>query len=225
MKKYALILAGGSGKRIQRTTAKAFLTINNLLLFEYSLLQFISTKEIDAIILVVPEEYLSVSKKLIHKKKYSKVTKVLVGGASRFESSFIGLSSIEETDAQVLIHDAARPFINNTTINNCIKALDKYDAVNILSPINDSIVEIKGQHIIGVADRTKFRQVQTPQGFTLTAIKKAQNLAIRDKLENITDDFNLVLKYKTGTSTWIEGSRNNIKITYPDDIILAKKTL
>jgi 2-C-methyl-D-erythritol 4-phosphate cytidylyltransferase len=224
-KTYAIILAAGSGSRTKEFTPKAFLKINELFIIEYSILQLSNNYMIDHVILVVPKAYQAFTEELVQIKKYEKVINVLSGGANRFKSSGIGLAVISEPNDRVLIHDAARPFITKDIIDNCLNALNNSDAVNILTPISDTLVELKGNEIIGKVDREKLRRSQTPQGFLVSAIKKAHELAEENKFEDITDDFNLVLKFGTGSTSWVDGSRYNIKITYAEDLIYAQRFL
>ncbi|NOR87396.1 MAG: NTP transferase domain-containing protein [Bacteroidales bacterium] len=219
---YALILAGGSGSRLQNPIPKVFLKINKLYILEYSLIGFSNAANIDHIILVVPQDYLQQTQDLVQTKNYTKVVWICQGGNSRFESSMIAVNAIKESEANVLIHDAARPFISETIINKCISALKNDDAVNVLTPLSDSLVQLNPPNTITTIDRSQYRQVQTPQGFRLSSIKKAQQLALKQHQQEITDDFSLVLQYKTGSTTWIEGNRLNFKITMEEDLELAR---
>ena len=220
-KNYALILAAGSGNRIGQSTPKCFLKLNDFYILELCILQFLNNANIDHVILVIPKKYKSLISNLVIEKNYSKVQDIIIGGEDRFESSRLGLSSIKEPDSKVLIHDAARPFVSENIINNCLSSLIKFNAVNVLSPIADSVVQLKNGEIISLVNRDQYRQAQTPQGFLVSAIKAAHKMALKENLQNITDDYNLVMKYKTGSTAWIEGSRLNFKITYPDDLELA----
>ncbi|NPD45701.1 MULTISPECIES: 2-C-methyl-D-erythritol 4-phosphate cytidylyltransferase [unclassified Lentimicrobium] len=225
MKNYALILAGGSGNRMQEETPKAFLEINQKYLIEYSILKFSEHPQIDKIILVVPKDYLKITEELVKNKKYQKVSAVKQGGTSRFESSRIAVNTVEEDQSKVLIHDAARPFITHKIISQCLESLEQFDALNLLSPISDTLIQLQDNQIIGNVDRALYRQAQTPQSFQLNTIKKTHEAALSDDIETITDDFNLVLKYQTGTCSWVEGNRMNFKITYPEDLELARLLL
>jgi len=220
-KNYAIILAAGSGSRMGDFKPKAFLKLKELYILEYSIIQFSKTDAIDHIILVIPKEYKNFTEDLILEKKYVKVSQVLVGGQNRFESSRKGLTSIKAPNSRVLIHDAARPLISQDIIEKCLLSLNSFEAVNVLSPVTDSLVQLYEGKIISSVNREEYRQVQTPQGFLISTINEAHKLALKENLENITDDYHLVLKYKTGTSTWIEGSRLNFKITFPKDLELA----
>lgn len=223
-KNTAIILAGGSGNRMNLEVPKAFVEVHQKYLIEYSIIQFEKNDQINDIILVVPLEYLKISEELF-KAKYSKVNKVLQGGKSRYESSCIGVNAVDEPDAKVLIHDAARPFIIPDMINESLKALETYDAINILAPITDTLVQLKDQQFSHLLDRMQIRNSQTPQSFRLSSIKKAQEMAQELPVEQITDDFGLVHRFKTGSTSWIEGSQMNFKITYPEDLKFASLIL
>lgn len=223
-KNIAIILAGGSGNRMNLEIPKAFVEIHQRYLIEYSIIQFEKNEQLDEIILVVPQEYIKISEESI-KTKYPKVKKVLPGGNSRYESSCIGVNAVDEPEAKLLIHDAARPFLSQNMIEKSIKALDQFDAVNILAPVTDTLVQLKDQKFSHLLDRSQIKKVQTPQSFKLSSIKKAQKRAQELPAEQITDDFGLVHRYKTGNTSWIEGSQMNFKITYPEDMKLAEKLL
>jgi len=225
MKTYALILAGGSGQRMKEEIPKAFINLNGKKLIEYSIGKFSKHPGIHHIILVVPENYLSLSNSLIKTNNYSKVQLVIKGGKSRFQSSVNGINAINEEEANVLIHDAARPFLSAEIISNCIHQLNDFDALNLLSPVSDTIVKIDQEHVIGILNRESIRLAQTPQSFKLSTIKKAHQQALKEISDDITDDFNLVLKYKTGSSSWVEGNRMNFKITYPEDLEIAERLI
>ena len=223
LKNYALILAAGSGKRVKEDIPKAFLKLNHLYILEYSILAFSSVKDIHHIILIVPEAFIGITKQFILDKKYTKVIKVLGGGKSRFESSKLGITAISDLNAKVLIHDAARPFVSERIITDCLLKLQSKEAVNVLTPLTDTVVRMNGLEISKTVDREAYRQSQTPQGFYLHCIKEAHKLAEENTRKEITDDFGLVLKYKTGSHSWINGDSMNFKITYSDDLEFAKK--
>lgn len=225
MKNYALILAGGSGQRMKEETPKAFIILHGKQLIEYSIEEFSKHPDIHHIILVVPEDYISSSNTLIKDGKYSKLQIIIKGGATRFESCKNGIEAIRESEAKVLIHDAARPFLNAEIISNSIHKLEDFDALNLLSPVSDTIVKVDDDKIIGNLNREQIRLAQTPQSFKLSCIKKTHQQALKDDLKDITDDFNLVLKYQTGSCSWVEGNRMNFKITYPEDLRMAEKLM
>lgn len=223
-KNIAIVLAGGSGNRMNQEAPKAFIKVHQKFLIEYSIIQFQKNELIHEIFLVVPIDFQKISEESI-KANYSKISKVLPGGSSRYKSSCIGVNAVGQAEAKILIHDAARPFLTQRMIQESIHALDQFDAVNVLAPVSDTLVQLKEQNYSHSIDRSTIRKAQTPQSFKYSSIKKAQELANDSLAEEITDDFALVVKYQTGSHNWIEGSQLNFKITYPEDLEFAKKLL
>ena len=221
MKNYAIILASGSGSRYGENIPKQFVQINGKTIFEYTLKTFNNAHCIDEIIAVVTPGYTEFAKEIISKNGFSKVKKILNGGETRKDSSAIGVSAIDAEDANVLIHDCARPFVSTEIIKNCVDALDKYFAVGVAIPSTDTIFEVIDGIIKNIPERKKLMQAQTPQGFKLSVIKKAHELSKNDKI--FTDDCGLVQKYGLCDVFIVEGSAQNIKITYPEDAIFAQK--
>ncbi|MCD7780622.1 MAG: 2-C-methyl-D-erythritol 4-phosphate cytidylyltransferase [Candidatus Gastranaerophilales bacterium] len=226
MKNYAVILASGRGSRSGLDIPKQFYKISGKTLLEYSVEAFESNKNIDSIIIVTNPDFMDLTKKIIRENNYKKIIKILSGGSKRQESSFIGISAIEEENANVLIHDAVRPFISQEIINNCITALKTYKAVNVAIETSDTIVETDENNIIkNVPDRKFLRRCQTPQCFDLKTIKKAHLLAKNDIDFSATDDCSIVLRYNLSEVYVIKGDDFNIKITYPLDLEIAEKIL
>ncbi len=220
MKTYAIILAGGSGQRLQAEVPKAFVKIHAKTIMEHSILPFQKCDAVDGIVLVVPQNYVEECKQW--QKEYPKIEVVVAGGATRYHSSMQGLAQVPHVRDKVLVHDAARPFVDEASIRACIAALDRYDAVNLLSPVSNSMVSMKNGKIVQAVDRNAFRQVLTPQAFIKGCLDKAHLQAKNLPIDSITDDFNLVLHFNTGSVTWVEGNTNNIKITYPHDLKIAE---
>ena len=223
MKNYAIILASGSGKRFQGDSPKQFSKINGKTILEYSIEAFENNKYIDGIVLVILPEYKDYAAELVKNNKYNKVLKIVNGGAERKDSSYIGVNSVEESNSNVLIHDCARPFVSQDIISKCVKALDKYEAVAVAVPSSDTIISVYNGIISAIPDRKSLMRIQTPQCFRLDLIKKAHELSKNDS--NFTDDCGLIFRHKLSNIHIIEGSENNIKITYPHDILCAKTFL
>lgn len=218
-KTYAIILAGGSGKRLQSSVPKAFVMVHNKSIIEHSIMPFQLSSAIHHIILVVPADYVDSCMAWI--PKYSKICKVVAGGCTRYHSSQNGLVQVPNMQDKVLIHDAARPFVDADSIAKCVDALDKYEAVNLLSPVSNSMVSMQNNRIQHAVDREAFRQVLTPQAFIKKCLHQAHQKASALPQNSITDDFDLVLHFATGSTTWVEGKSHNIKITYPHDLKIA----
>lgn len=223
MKNYAVILSSGSGERAKLNIPKQFALITGKTILEHTLDVFDSHIEIDEIILVTNSRFFDKVNGILANNKYKKITKIIEGGATRQLSSYIGINAIGDVDANVLIHDAARPFINSKIISDCIEALKKYKAVNVAVESSDTIIEIDDNNLIkNVPDRKYLRRCQTPQCFSLKTIKTAHELAKQDNINNFTDDCSLILKYNLSEIYVVPGSIDNIKITYPIDIEIAE---
>lgn len=221
IKNYGIILASGSGSRYGSDIPKQFIKIAGKTILEHTVEIFETSPEIDEISLVITPEYRHVAENILLKNKYKKVTKLLNGGETRKDSSFIGINSIEENEANVLIHDCARPFLTNKIIADCVEALKKYDAIDVAIPATDTVIEVEDGIISKIPERSKLMRGQTPQCFKLSLIKKAHELSKNDK--NFTDDCGLIVKYNLADVYVVEGDVENIKVTYPSDIFMADR--
>ena len=218
---YGIILASGTGSRYGSDLPKQFAKIAGRTVFEHTVDVFENSPFIDLLIVVVTPGYRSFAEELIRRNNYRKIIKLLDGGATRKESSGIGVSAVEEAEAKVIIHDCARPFLPPEIIGECVNALDKYDAVNVAIPSVDTIIKVDGDFIDSIPERKFLRRVQTPQCFKLSTIKKAHELSGDD--DNFTDDCGMIVKYGLGKVYIVNGSAENIKITYPEDVHIADK--
>ena len=221
LKNYAVILASGIGSRYRTILPKQFEKIAGKTVFEHTIEVFENSDKIDSIILVVTPEYKGLAKNILLKNNYKKIEKLLMGGSTRKESSYIGVHSIEEDEANVFIHDCVRPFLTQKIINKCVDALNDYDAVDVAIPSTDTIIEVENNIITNVPDRSRLMRGQTPQCFKLSIIKKAHDLSKGNS--NFTDDCGLIIKYGLGKVYVVEGDIGNIKITYPSDIYMADR--
>ena len=134
LKNYAIILASGTGSRFGGEIPKQFLKINNKTILEISIEAFENNSQIDEIIIVITPEYRNLAEEILKKNYYKKVSKLLNGGKTRKDSSSVGVDSISEKEANVLIHDCARPFVSQRIINECVESLKKYQAINVAIP-------------------------------------------------------------------------------------------
>lgn len=221
MKNYGIILASGTGNRYGNDIPKQFVKIAGKTVFEHTITIFEKSKEIDEIIVVITPEYRHFGEELIIKNNFTKITKLLNGGETRKESSSIGINSIEDAEANVIIHDCARPFLSERIIKDCIRALENYSAVDVAIPSADTIIKVKDSIIDSIPERKYLKRGQTPQCFKLSTIKKAHELSKNDT--NFTDDCGLIVKYGLGDVYVVEGDGENIKITYPEDIYMADR--
>jgi len=225
-KVYSVILASGSGKRFDQNKPKQFAKIAGKTVLEHTLDVFENSSLIHEIILVINPHYRDLAEAVLADSHYKKIKKVLNGGQTRRESSFIGVGSIGEDSAKVLIHDAVRPFVPERVIKDCVDALDKYSAAGVAIKSADTIIRVNDRNIIeAIPERKYMMRIQTPQAFRAGVIKKAHELAAQDESTEFTDDCGLVVKYNLAEVYVVEGEEANIKITYPQDICLAENLL
>lgn len=221
LKNYGIILASGTGSRYSSDIPKQFIKIAGKTVLEHTVEIFEKSANIDEIILVITPDYRHIAENILLKNNYKKISKLLNGGATRKDSSYIAISSIDDEEANVLIHDCARPFVTETILSECINALEKYSAVDVAIPSADTIIKVKNNVIDSIPNRAELQRGQTPQCFKLSLIKKAHELSKGDN--NFTDDCGLIVKYNLAEVYVVKGSGENIKITYPEDIFMADR--
>lgn len=222
MNNYAIILASGKGERFGFELPKQFVKIAGRTILEHTIDIFENSELINGVIIVIPIEYREYVLELISKNCYKKLIKVLNGGSTRKESTWVAINSITDKEANVLIHDCVRPFLSERIIKNCIEALEKYDAIDVAIPTADTIIKINTNGLIDEIPERKFLyRGQTPQCFKLSLIKKAHEISKNDN--NFTDDCGIVLKYGLSDVYVVDGDIDNIKITYKSDIYLADR--
>lgn len=214
VKKYAIIVAGGSGSRMKSDIPKQFIEVGGLPILMHTLKRF---KEADVdieIILVLPETQFEFWETLC--SKYTTVAHKLVkGGKTRFQSGLNGLQAIEN-EGLVAIHDGVRPFVSVDIINESFK-IAAVNGTAIVSVASKDSVRVNGQAV----DRSTVRLIQTPQTFQIPLIKKAFET---EELSTFTDDAS-VAEHAGFEINLIEGNYENIKITTPEDLIWAEVIL
>ncbi|MGN1124648.1 MAG: 2-C-methyl-D-erythritol 4-phosphate cytidylyltransferase [Candidatus Gastranaerophilaceae bacterium] len=225
MKNIAIILASGTGERFGEKIPKQFFKFKGKTLLEHSIDAFEQNNNIDEIFVVTNPKFRDLAEKILEKNKYKKVTKLLNGGKTRVESSYIGTSEAPE-NSNVLIHDAVRAFVTQKIINNNTEALKNYDAVGTAIDTIDTIIQVDEKNIINAIPQRKFlKRVQTPQSFRANLIKKAHELALKDENASFTDDCGLILRYKLAPIHIVEGDEINLKITHKNDLNMIEKML
>ena len=219
----AIVLAGGRGKRMNYHKSKQFIEIKGKPVLVYTLEKFIYNKSIDEVILVLPEDEVDYCKKEVLQRYSLKVDRIVIGGKERQDSVFNALEAMEKADI-VLIHDGARPFINEKIIEEGIKYANIYGAAAPGVTPKDTI-KIKNEDNISVdtPDRNTFVAVQTPQCFKYDEIYQCHR-KIKEENAIVTDDTSVVERY--GHKVYLyEGDYTNIKITTPEDLILAERLI
>ncbi len=223
MKTIAIIPAGGAGKRLKAQKAKQYLLLDRLPVLVHTLKAFEQAEIIDEIILILPrDDVASAQKQLINQYGLTKLTAVVGGGKERQDSVRNGLAAITGArDIIVVIHDAVRPFVTQKLIHQVVAAAKSFGAVSAGVKAKDTIKEIKKDDFVSATiPRQNLWLTQTPQAFKFDLLKKAYTAAYRDKYYG-TDDASLAERIGAKVKL-IEGSYENIKITTPEDLVLAK---
>ncbi len=223
MRTIAIIAAAGDGKRFCNSKSKMLASIMGKTLLSHTLDKFESIDKIDEIILLIrPQDRKEIEKKIIEKNNYSKIKSIVFGGVTRQESVYNGLMAIEDSDAIVLIHDGARPFIDIKIIDELLKGLDDFDGIIPAIPIVDTVKKLFPDKMMveKTVDRNEFWKAQTPQVFRIDKIKNYYKKAMKENIQ-FTDD-SALLEYYGGRIAVIRGSENNIKITNKVDLLLAR---
>lgn len=221
---YAIIVAGGKGARMQASVNKQFLKLKDKPILYYTLKAFSSSRFIDGIILVSAKNEIEyTSKEIIDKYGINKIVKIVSGGKTRQESVYNGLCAAKGSEI-VLIHDGARPFVDERIISEGIEYAKKYGACACGVSLRDTI-KIKNDSCFseGTPNRDKLFCVQTPQCFKYNLITECHR-KVMDEGISVTDDTTVVERYNNQVYLY-EGSYNNIKITFPEDLILAEAIL
>lgn len=225
----ALVLAAGSGSRMNCEVPKQFLEVNNKPLLVYTLEAFNQNEKIDYILLVTNEAYISKTNDLVKQYGLNKVKFITKGGSTRQESVYNGLVLLKDNNVRltdtILIHDCARVLISQDIIDNNILACDEHDAAVTVIPSQDTILRsIDKKTIDEVQKRDEQFIVQTPQTFKYGIIKYAHDLAIKENFNETTDDAKLVLKYGHDVHL-VMGNKLNFKVTTIDDLNMLKALL
>ncbi len=218
MKKYALIVAGGKGLRMGADLPKQFIELSGLPVLMHTLKAFRQVDDIH-ITLVLPEDHMEYWSSLCKSHQFSIPHQLAVGGDSRFQSVKNGLASIPE-DALVAIHDGVRPLVSTQVINEAfLIAEEKGNAIAVV-PLKDSLRKQELEKNFAV-NRANYFLVQTPQAFQSKIIQDAYTAALDD---NFTDDAS-VLEAQNIEINLIAGDYRNIKITTPEDLLIAEAFL
>lgn len=217
----AIVLAAGSGKRMNSKVHKQYLIIQDRPVLYYSLKAF-EDSAVDEIVLVVGKgEEKFCRKEIVDKYGISKVKAIVEGGKERYHSVFEGLKQTSDAD-YVLIHDGARPFVNQDIIRRCMQEVQKYQACVVGMPVKDTIkIADEEGYAKQTPDRKNVWMIQTPQTFSYALIYEAYEEMLKTEDIAITDDAMVLERIKGKKSKLIEGSYRNIKITTPEDLLIA----
>ncbi|HEY3278022.1 MAG TPA: 2-C-methyl-D-erythritol 4-phosphate cytidylyltransferase [Syntrophorhabdaceae bacterium] len=225
MRTLGIILAGGTGKRMGASTNKQFLLLDNKPLIVHTMQVFEECRSIDGFYLVVNQKDLAViQEEILETYKFSKLLKTVIGGRLRQDSVKNGLEAVDTPCDIVVIHDGARPFVSPAFIDKSIYLMEMFDAIIPALPVKETIKVIsKEGFVVKTLERDSLWSVQTPQTFKFELISKAYKDGIAKKAMGHDDATFLELMGKKVKV--IEGSPYNMKITTPEDLILARGML
>lgn len=229
-KTVAIVLAAGRGKRMQSDVAKQYLLVRNKPVLYYSLKAF-QDSLVDEIILVTAECEITYCKdEIVEKYAFSKVSQIVAGGKERYHSVHNGLKACEGADI-VLIHDGARPFVDDAIIVRNINMVKEYGACVTGMPVKDTIKIADAEGFVQETPRRDLIwTIQTPQTFRYDLIMNAYDTFLNNeeencRLYNVTDDAMVAEIFGGLKVKLVEGSYNNVKITTPEDMVLAEAIL
>jgi len=214
----AIVVAAGAGKRFGEMKQFAYLRGKPVL--EWTLEAFQRHGEVDAVVLVLPDE-----QDLKHyRMRYAKIVDIVRGGERRQDSVWQGFRLLDAATAEVvLVHDGARPLVSPGLISRVIAAARADGAAVPALPLEDTVKEVQEGRVVRTADRTLLARTQTPQGFLYTVLKKALYQARRDRFYG-TDEAMLAERAGIPVSV-VEGDPRNIKITTLVDLKIAEGLL
>jgi 2-C-methyl-D-erythritol 4-phosphate cytidylyltransferase len=217
MNKYAIIVAGGSGSRMQSELPKQFLTINGKPILMYTLEKFVLDNI--QLILVLNVDYHEYWHKLCNDHSFNIPHILVKGGTTRYQSVKNGLKLVT-VKSLIAVHDAVRPCVKPAQILLAYQEAEKHGNAILAVKSKDSIRKVENEKSVAVP-RDEYYLIQTPQVFLSDKLKKAYKEPYRNEF---TDDAS-VLEFMGETIHLIEGDASNIKITYLDDLLIAQALL
>ena len=219
----AIITAAGWGVRMAGDRPKQFLLLDDRPILAVTLSHFQNCPSIDAIILVAPEKEIEhCRREVVEPYNLNKVIKIIKGGKRRQDSVRLGLEASEGIYQIVVIHDGVRPFISQELIERAVTETRKHRAVIAALPAKETVKEVdKEGFVLKTHNREKIWLVQTPQAFYFKDIMAAHQKAKKEGWNDITDDALLMERIRMRVKV-IPGSEQNIKITTPHDLELAR---
>jgi len=227
MRMVAVVLGGGVGQRLGAGMPKQLLRLAGRTLIEHCVAAFEQAPGVDEILVVMAGGYVGQVEAML--AGFRKVSAVIEGGVTRPDSTRVALAAIARAqpgEAGVLLHDAARPLVDRRIIADCIASLRVHDAAGVAVPASDTMVITENGVMESMPRRETLLRCQTPQCFRLSVITRAHELAAADPDFAPTDDCGVVLRYLPDVKVHVvPGSERNIKITYPQDLVIAEALL
>jgi len=237
MRMVAVVLGGGVGQRLGAGIPKQLLTLGGRTLVEHCVAAFEAAPGVDEILVVMARGYTEPVERLVGERGFGKVSGVIEGGASRPESVRAALAAIGASvagggasggagEVGVLLHDAARPLVDQRIIADCVAALGSHEAAGVAVPASDTMVVTRDGVMVSMPSRDGLLRCQTPQCFRLPVIALAHERAAADPGFSPTDDCGVVMRYLPEVAVHVvTGSERNMKVTYPQDLAVAEALL
>lgn len=222
----AVVLAGGTGTRVGLSIPKQLIKVAGKTIIEHTIAAFQQSPVIDEIIIMMAPGHLDPVRAIVKSGGYDKVTQVLEGADTRNGTTSRALAALGEDECNVIFHDAVRPLVSQTIIDECVQALGDHEAVDTAIPSADTVVQVHEgtEQIADVLPRHLLRRGQTPQAFRLSVIRRAYELADQDADFTATDDCTVVLRYLPEVPiAVVAGHERNMKVTEPIDVYIADK--
>ena len=204
---------------------KQFMKVAGKKIIEHTIDVFEKNEHIDEIAIVCRPDYIADMEQIVVNDEYRKVKKILHGGEERYHSSLSAIAAYKNDEDNLIFHDAVRPLVNNRIIEDCIKALEQYSAIDVAIPATDTVIQVDSNNCIAdIPIRSTLRCGQTPQCFKRGVIKRAYDLALKDANFQTTDDCGVVRRYLPDVPVYVvPGEVFNMKITYMEDLFLLDK--
>lgn len=220
-----VVLAGGSGSRVGLDVPKQLLKVAGRTILEHTVDAVHSCPEVDEVLLVMAAEHIPAADAMLDRQRYPKLGALVPGGRDRTESTLAALEALGDQELNVLFHDAVRPLVSRRVLQDCVAALETYQAVDVAIPSADTIVRVdQDDDIVDIPDRQWLRRGQTPQGFRLSVIRRAYEIARTLPDLHVTDDCGVVLRCLPEVPIHVvRGDEQNMKVTYPVDLFLIDK--
>jgi 2-C-methyl-D-erythritol 4-phosphate cytidylyltransferase len=228
MRNVAVVLAGGTGTRIGQPLPKQLIPIAGRPILAHSIAAMQRSPVVDEIVVVMAPGHLEPVREMVIRGGYDKVSQVVPGGGTRNDSTTAALAVLGPEEANVLIHDAARPLVTETILAANVAALADHLAVITAIGSSDTVVRVDPDHdrLVEILPRPLLRRCQTPQSFRLSTLRAAYAAAAGDPDFTATDDATVVLRYLPEVSiVVVPGDPENLKVTEPFDLFLAEQLL
>lgn len=253
MRNIAVVLAGGTGSRMGSPVPKQFMQLQGRAVIEYPIETFDRHEAVDEVAVVVHPDWRGEMEAIMGRNGWKKLTRVIDGGSERYMSTLNAVMAYIDypDDTNLLLHDAARPWVSAAIVDRVVAALERHEAVGVAIPSTDTVWEVRSSYELGIMsdelaaasndssliahhssfiaripERRLMWRAQTPQAFRLALIRDAYQRALQDPQFRATDDCGVVRRYMPEVKiAVVEGEEMNMKITYNQDIeLLAKQT-